>query len=162
MKILYIHIFWANLVPKYEVLQINWNFGEVLHFRYGMIRESVSYDSQLLKRLSFIFGVFLFTFSLSAFSTIHQRSNKLNYIWSEVYLEPSQTSRMELFPKIVKGINFYPRKLHLGCLVGFRIRLWLFDLMKVTLSHFHTIQLIFICSNSATETLEKGVKYVQS
>ena len=25
-KILFIHIFWTNLIPKSEVLQIDWNF----------------------------------------------------------------------------------------------------------------------------------------
>ena len=64
-------------------------------------------------------------------------------LWSEVYSEPSQTSRKELFAKIVNGlkpfINFYSRKLYPGCFTGFWIRLWLFDFMMVSSLHFRAI-----------------------
>ena len=54
-----------------------------------------------------------------------------------------RTFKKELFAKIVNGlklfISFYPRELYPGCLTGFWIRLWLFEIMKVNSSCFHTI-----------------------
>ena len=46
---------------------------------------------------------------------------------SETYLEPCQTSKMELFAKIINGflvVDCIRKTPHLRCLAGFGIRLW--------------------------------------
>ena len=46
------------------------------------------------------------------------------WVWAEAYLEPCQTSKMELFANIVKAIDYFGKKLHLRYLTGLWIRLW--------------------------------------
>ena len=72
--------------------------------------------------------------------------------WPEVYSEPSQTSKMELFVKIVNGCQlFFCKKLHFRCFTLFWIRLWILylhetfkatadvELQTFQLSWFHCV-----------------------
>ena len=128
-KILLIHIFLGKFGPKTWSSSnwLNWNSSlEVLHFKCGMTNRSVSYDSWLLKRLSFIFGFFCLSLAYKHLSclrltqqiSIHQRyhiiliSDKLNYIMI-IGVFRTKISMVDLFVKIVKGlkpfIDFCPR-----------------------------------------------------
>ena len=46
----------------------------------------------------------------------------------EMHSEPCQTSKMELFVKILGG--FFPKKFHLKCMTVFRLRFWIFPIKK--------------------------------
>ena len=49
-------------------------------------------------------------------------------LWTKTYPEPCQVSKMERFANIVqflKAVNYFRKTLHLRCLSGFWIRLWL-------------------------------------
>ena len=103
--------------------------------------------------MSFIllFHGVLYLICLFSYFFIELLVSKIFLIWElasdrlEVYSEPNQISKMELFVKIVNGFQLlliFVKGFHIRCLTGFWIRVW--------------IQLAFTCNRN----IEQGVKYV--